>query len=1598
MVTVYNRLARTRSTARASLAMATSLLIAVTGLTLATASPAVAAPVLEHVVSSPDGKLDASVGLDNGRLTYAVSRDETTSVVAPSGLGFVLKNPAADLTSGIEIIDTTTDVIDERWTPSWGTVSSVRNHANELTVHAKHGASGVLFDVTFRVFDDGVGFRYTFPEQAALAAPFTIASESTQFSLPVDLTAYSIPAGTRWDADEKHYSTKNITEVANAQTPITFSRASDGLYIALHEADLTDYPSMTVVKDASASGRLVSDLIALPGAAKDRAIIDATDGGFDTPWRSLTITRSAGDLAESHLVLNLNDACAICDVDSDGDGVDDTADWIDPGTYTGVWWELQRRATTWNAGPNHGATTARVKDYIDLAAEAGAKSVLVEGWNKNAGNTWENQDFLTPMDDFDLEEVLAYAESKGIGYTMHNETRGYVDYYDQHMEEIFSQYEEWGVHSIKTGYATRFDLGGVARSHYDQEAVKHYQRVIDAAASHKIVINAHEAIKPTGKERTYPNMMSGEGVAGMEQQNYMGSNGNPPAQATILPFTRWIGGPADYTPGVLNVTWDPANLKTYVQTTTTAQLALYTVFYSPLQMLADTPENYALHSEAFEYLKDMPTTWDESEVDAEIGDYVVTSRRSGDVWYTGAIVDEVDRSIPIKLDFLTPGTSYVADMYADAADASWKGNPTSVEVTRSIVTYDDVVVADVVGAGGQAYRFEPATPEEIAALAEFDSKGIEYGSDFSTSFNAEANEATITGTVTNGGTLVGQHNVVLTVDGKEVAAKALRIAGSDTADVTFVVDYDFAAHPLHKLSLGDGESASGATVEVRLAPSFADAEVGIVQALITEAAVSGELAQTLGQQARIARQLFARGDRGEVTQRIQAMRIALYLAPAKEVTTEARAELDSLFTETLGAPIGLVAALEPLVNLEDSLTGTAIDNVRSKSREAITAGVGGYTARTATLRAEIASLLTGAPGATATQMRDAFAALDKTVRVEAETATRSGATATSTEHPGYTGTGFIKSFSALGSGISFTVASGLSGEYDVSVRYANGMIIAPLDRQLTFIANGSSDVVAFANRGQDANRWRNWGTAPGPRFSAASGSNAFELVWATGDTGNVNVDSFLFTPASGIIERPRFEAETATRQNACAATTVAGFTGAGYVQCFTTGSTVDFDVRVPVSGDYIVTANYATATAADQVARVKVGDGSPVDIALPGSTSWSQRGVVVSLKAGENRVRFASESIDLRLDSLSVTGVPRVAEVAVTISPETPGEADWYTEAVEVDLELVGGDGDASIEYSLDDGAWTSYAGAISIGDDGRHELRHRVVVSGEPAAPVAVAIAVDLTAPVSAATVDEQARTVTVRSADSTSGLALTEVNIDGAGWVAYDGPVEVGAEQSTVKFRGTDKAGNVEAAGVAVVPAAGIALADTLTASNILKSSVRYMDTNSVTVRVAGSGGTPTGTVQVSQGAVLVGSATLSTLGRATVTLDPALVLPGTQSLSVRYSGDAAFAASEDEVSVSVSKAAVTVKASFVKAKISKSSYPKVYVRLTSKAPITGTVTIKEGSKVYRADVAVVNGVQVIKLPKLKKGTHKIVVSYSGSTTTDSARISKSIKIVVK
>ncbi|GAA3201277.1 glycoside hydrolase family 97 catalytic domain-containing protein [Actinocorallia longicatena] len=1044
-----------------------------------------------QTAASPDGEVQVAVTTVAGRLTYGVTSHGRT-LVGASGLGFDLAGRPS-LTQGMAIDSVERRTIDETWKPVWGTSSKVRNHASELTVHAVQASTGFRLDLVFRVFDDGVGFRYRFPGQPGLDA-YTVTAEQTEFALDPAARSWSIAAGKTWSADEQHYRDLPLSGVATAQTPITAAPAADS-YVVVHEADLTDYPSMTLKAVSGRPGTFSSDLIALPDGTRAKL-----SGEFSTPWRTLTIGRRPGDLGESHLIENLNDACAICD---------DTS-WIRPATYTGVWWELQRRQTTWNSGPKHGATTARVKQYIDLAKAAGAKFVLAEGWNTNAGGSWANQDFLTPQADFDLPEILKYAADNGVGYIAHNETRGDVDYYDKNMEKIFSAYEALGIHAIKTGYATKFLLGGVNRSHYDQEAVRHYQRVIDTAARHRITIDAHEAIKPTGLARTYPNMMTGEGVAGMEMQNYMGANGNPPAQATILPFTRFMGGPADYTPGVLNVLWDPSKQNTRVQTTSAAQLALYPTFFSPMQMLADTPENYAAHP-GFAYLKDMPATWDESHVlDGVIGDYTTTARRSGDTWYLGAITDENDRTLQVPLSFLSGGT-FVAETYADAQDTTWKGDPLPVEIRRTLVRSSTRLSMSLVAAGGQAVKIRPATAAETGSLPWYTAPRASYGTPKAV-LDPATQRLTVTAEITNGGSTVAEFPIVAYLDGRTAGeVRRVRVAGgaSRTAEWTLpaaeVPDRDF------RVAAGAPSGERGDAVVVPQTGSL----LGLVRELRKSGGISSSAMALLQPALDRAETLLRQNDPAGRLLALQEVRLSLYGLPLTEVTAQARAAVDDRLTLVLGGPEALfslalkVRLASDAGSLDEGLSASLV----TEARNAITAAAANDPATMRAALARFTALVTAAP--LAPELSADLLSVSQVLavgprRIEAETAQLVSGACLRTDHTGYTGTGFVACLKTKDSAVRFAAPAPADGLYKITFRYANGMGAT----QTMTVSTGAEQVrlqlPALAN-------WDTW--ADRSQSLRLAANTPLTFVYGPGDNGNVNLDSITVDPDPGVLHR-----------------------------------------------------------------------------------------------------------------------------------------------------------------------------------------------------------------------------------------------------------------------------------------------------------------------------------------------------------------------------------------------------------------------------------------------------------------------------------------------
>ena len=1377
---------RSTRPARTLVAVLTSLALAATGFAPAlaanAASPAVpvASALDGESVASPDGSLVATLAVVDGRLTYDVVRDEETTVVAPSGLGLTLSDPVVDLTAGMSITSVEHSTTDDTWTPAWGTSSKIRNHYDELVAHAVNDASGVRLDVTIRMFDDGFGLRYTFPQQAVLGA-FNVTDESTQFTLPETATAYYLKAGTDWNADEQHYITTAVTNVATAQTPITLT-SGDDLVLSVHEADLTDFPSMTLVKDATVPGRLVSSLIALPNGLK--AVLDVTSTSFATPWRTINIGRTPGALAESHMIENLNDPCTICDVDSDGDGIDDTTDWITPATYTGVWWELQRRATTWTAGAKHGATTQRVKDYIDLAAQAGAKFVLAEGWNVNAG-VWSNQDFLTPMSDFDLPEVLSYAASKGVGYIAHNETRGDVDYYDQHMEAIFTQYEAWGIHAIKTGYATKYLLGGVQRSHADQEAVRHYQRVIDAAARHHITVDAHEAIKPTGLARTNPNMMTGEGISGMEQENYKGANGNPPEQKTILPFTRFMGGPADYTPGVLNVTWDPANQGTRVQSTVANQLALYTTFFSPMQMLADTPENYAENAEAFEYLKGIPATWDESHVpEAVIGDYTVTQRRSGSTWYMGVVTDENDRTLRIPLSFLTTGTTYVADIYADDATTTWKGNPKAINITHVLVDSTDTLRAATVAGGGQAVRFRPATTEDLATLPALASAQLSVVGAVTSDYDPETRGTTVRATVHNDGSEVS--DVRLYVDGALIDGVGSRLDGGASGTVELTLPTGAVAYQAeHTIAFGNGVDEPTASSEVSLVPFPTAVLADAVAALAQDGQIEADLARRLEQRLNEAVTLAESGDLPGVELKMQSVRLAVGAANAADVTSQAVTAVEQMVAPWLGEATGLPGLLTSIRAAETGslITPDVADLLRQDAGDAVRAAIRGDGAtRVSALSRLAASTAAVDTGSTLTTLRAQIAAQRSApVTLQAESATLTGGTSVSTEHAGYTGTGFVKNLTKLDACVTFPTTGIADGRYTVTARFANGMIIVPLDRQLTLTVGASDTKLFFPNQGQDDLRWKRWADTVGYPVTFASGSTV-KVCYAADDTGNVNLDAITFAPNTGVIVRA------------------------------------------------------------------------------------------------------------------DVTERPTVA---VSTDPATPDGADgWWLSSPTVHVDA---DGPAAAlgEVKVDDSTWRASGAGVTLGTEGVHHLRARAVTDDDISEEAALDVKIDGTAPVSVATVDATARTVSARAADDTSGVDRIEVRTGSGPFAEYTGPVTVGSARTTLTFRAVDRAGNVEEAYDVVVPRAGGEPLAPVVNAITSDDGIELGQDARISVLVGGAGDAPTGWVEiVEDGSVLLRSDL--TDGRTTAVV-PGLGV-GDHDLTVRYGGDGAYEAGQSILSVTV------------------------------------------------------------------------------------------------
>jgi alpha-glucosidase len=693
-----------------------AIVAALAALPLAALAPSAEARGGHHqsrfAVTSPDRGIVVQFRLDDGRPVYSVSHDGAP-LLADSALGLRFEG-APPLAGDLDVRDVRRDRENDVWRPVWGEYDKIREHYNELTIDLRErSAARRSLRIVFRVFDDGVGFRYVLPRQQAMHE-FAISDEDTQFRFAGDFTAWWIPAQFGpGSGDEELWRRTPVSQMAAAATPVTIDAGAAG-YATLHEADLIDYAAMNVAPDPDpdpARPALRSALVASPDGIKVRG-----SAPHASPWRTLTIGDEPGDLVESTLVLNLNDPCAICGGDTS---------WIKPGKYVGVWWEIHKGKSEWSteAALPHGATTENVKRYIDFAAAHGIQNVLAEGWNEGWATMYTTQDFLTPTPDFDLEEVVAYAASKGVSWMAHNETGGNVTNYIDQIEQAYSRYRQLGVQAVKTGYAGSTTIGGVSHNHYDQAMVNHYRDTIRRAARHHLSIEAHEMVKDTGERRTYPNILTREAVRGMEWEAW--SEGNPPEHLVNLPFTRMISGPMSYTPGIFDVTWDPGGPgkppwrtleRTRVHSTRAAQLALYPVYLSGLQMMADVPEHYEGEPE-LEFLERVPTTWDDTQViNGAIGDEITVARRSGRDWFVGSLTDEQPRELRVPLGFLDRGRPYVANIYGDGPTTDLETNPNEVQITRVIVDSRDTLVARMTGGSGQAVHLTPASGHDVGTL------------------------------------------------------------------------------------------------------------------------------------------------------------------------------------------------------------------------------------------------------------------------------------------------------------------------------------------------------------------------------------------------------------------------------------------------------------------------------------------------------------------------------------------------------------------------------------------------------------------------------------------------------------------------------------------------------------------------------------------------------------------------------------------------------------------------------------------------------------------------------------------------------------------
>ena len=658
--------------------------------------PAARADDLIATADSPDHALSVKVFVSGeGRLSYEVDRKGAV-VIAPSRLGFLLAN-ARELDGHFSLEGQETSSHDDTWEQPWGERRYIRDHYNELRVHVVQKAfDGRELTIVFRLFDDGLGFRYEFPDQPQLKN-VKILSELTEFDVADPATAWwNIGGG--WDQLEYLYQKTRLDQVAQANTPMTV-KTDKGVYIAFHEAALVDYASMWLRREDGQ--RLRAQLVPSSlGPAVDR------DAPFATPWRTMIITDRAADLYNSNIELNLNAPNTLGDVSS----------WVKPGKFVGIWWEMHLGLATWSSGPTHGANTANVEKYIDFAAQNGFRSVLVEGWNKGWDGEWNGSgadfSFTESYPDFDMAAISAYGLKKGVHLIGHAETGGNMARYESQMDASFQQDVKYGIDTVKTGYVTDAGTdrmqtadGTIVYGYSDsQQGTQHYLRNVLAAAKSHIMLDSHEPIKDTGLRRTYPNWVSREGARGQEY-NAWGNPPNPPNHIANLVFTRMLTGPFDYTPGVISLEGHNQPIKA----TQAKELALYVLIYSPVQMAADLPENYAKYPGPFQFIKDVPTDWDQTIcLNGEPGDFatIVRKDRHSDDWYLGATTNDEARNVDVKLDFLDPGKTYVAEIYRDGDGADDVGDARfKIAIEKQKVTSADSLTLKMAPGGGEAIRF-----------------------------------------------------------------------------------------------------------------------------------------------------------------------------------------------------------------------------------------------------------------------------------------------------------------------------------------------------------------------------------------------------------------------------------------------------------------------------------------------------------------------------------------------------------------------------------------------------------------------------------------------------------------------------------------------------------------------------------------------------------------------------------------------------------------------------------------------------------------------------------------------------------------------------